>query len=306
MKKQVAELIQIKSVGQYHHLLHLPKPQHPLMSIMRFEGFPAIEIPHEIRFTFDFYTITIKENCTCKSKYGQTMFDFDDGVMSFFAPKQVSGVEPDFYPPTGGWLLIFHPDLLRNYPLGQKIKDYGFFDYSVAEALILSEKEQESIYGIFANISKEYNLPIDNFSQDVIISQLDLLLTYSNRYYHRQFITRKTPNSDLLTKAEAILNECFAGNKIEIEGLPTVTLLAEKLHLSPKYLSEMLRIYTGKTAQQHIHERLIEKAKEKLSATNLSVSEIAYELGFAHSQSFSKLFKSKLKMSPLEFRMKFN
>ncbi len=306
MKKAESEIIHVKSVAQYHQLLGLPKSQHPMMSIMRFEDFPAIKIQHQLRFTFDFYIITIKENCTCKTKYGQTIFDFDEGVMSFFAPKQVSGVEPGFSPPTGGWLLIFNPDLLRNYPLGKKIKDYDFFDYSVAEALILSEKEQESIYDIFANISKEYNLPIDNFSQDVIISQLDLLLTYSNRYYHRQFITRRNLNSNLLTKVEAILNEYFAGDKIETEGLPTVTLLAEKLHLSPKYLSEMLRIQTNKTAQQHIHERLIEKAKEKLTTTSLSVSEVAYELGFEHPQSFSKLFKTKINFSPLEFRKSFN
>ncbi|MBC7935706.1 MAG: AraC family transcriptional regulator, partial [Rhizobacter sp.] len=181
-----------------------------------------------------------------------------------------------------------------------------FFYYSVNEALILSEKEEAMVDNIFKNIEQEYYLPIDQFSQDVMVAQLELLLTYSNRFYQRQFNTRKTPHSNLLSRMEIILSEYFNSDTIESEGLPTVTFLAEQLHLSSKYLSDTLRNLTGQSAQQHIHDKLIEKAKEILTTTNLSVSEIAYQLGFEYPQSFNKLFKSKTKLSPLAFRQSFN
>lgn len=305
MKNQDTFSVHIQSITQQHQLSGLAKPKHPLFSLLRFEDFPKSEIEQRTRLISDLYQITLKKDCPCKLQYGQTPYDFDEGVMSFIAPKQVNILAPGNFLPTTGWWLAIHPDFLRTYPLAQKIKYYGFFDYAVSEALILSDEEQKSVETIFAQIEKEANLPIDNFSQDVILSNMDLLLTYCNRYYNRQFIMRKPKSNELLHKVENILNDYFSNATTE-KKLPTVNYLASQLNLSPKYLSDCLKQLTGQTAQQHIHDKLIEKAKEKLATTELSVSEIAYELGFEYSQSFSKLFKAKTNLTPLEFRQSFN
>jgi len=203
-------------------------------------------------------------------------------------------------------MLLIHPDFLLSYALAKKIRQYGFFSYSANEALHLADHEKETIMSIFKIIDDELKSRIDDFSHDVMISQIELLLNYCNRFYKRQFITRKAVNNDLLQKMEEFLDDYFNNEKSLIKGLPTVQDLAEQLTISPSYLSDMLRSLTGQNAQQHIHNKLIEKAKEKLSTTGLSVSEIAYELGFEHSQSFSKLFKSKTSLTPLKFRESFN
>src|SRR5690554_6637567 len=303
MNKQDIHTVYIKSIAQQQQLSGLPKPKHPLFSIVQFKDFPKSEVEQRTKLISDLYQITLKKDCPCKAQYGQTQYDFDEGVMSFFSPKQVDIVEPGNFIPRKGWLLSIHPDFLRGSSLSQKIKTYDFFHYSVNEALILSDEEQKAIETIFDQIEKEANLPIDKFSQDVIISNIDLLLTYCNRYYHRQFITRTQSNSELLSKFENLLNAYFSEPEI---SLPTVNYFASKLNLSPKYLSDCLKQLTGQTAQQHFHEKLIEKAKEKLTSTELSVSEIAYQLGFDYPQSFSKLFKTKTNLTPLEFRQSFN
>jgi AraC family transcriptional activator of pobA len=299
------ETIHIKTIAQSHTLLEIGKPKHPLFSILRFEDMPRIEVPESTKLIFDYYQIVFKKNCPNKIQYGQTEYDFDEGVMSYFAPKQVSIIEKGLLFPTSGWTLSIHPDFWRGYELSAKVSGYGFFGYEVNEALILSEDEEKVIENILQQIWTEYNLPIDKFSQDVVISNLELLLTYSNRYYNRQFIVRKPTNDSLLSKFEKLLNNYFE-NEISEKGLPTVHHFASVLNLSTKYFSDLLKQHTGRSAQQHIHDKLIEKAKEKLAATNYSVSEIAYQLGFEHSQSFNNLFKSKVKMSPLEFRGSFN
>ncbi|MCL4641985.1 MULTISPECIES: helix-turn-helix domain-containing protein [Olivibacter] len=303
MNKQEVATVNIRSLAQQHQLLGLAKPKHPLFSLLRFEDFPKNEVEQRTKLVSDLYQITLKKDCPCKTQYGQTQYDFDEGVMSFFSPKQVNILEVGNFIPQTGWLLSVHPDFLRGYPLSQKTKTYDFFHYAVNEALILSDEEQKSIEAIFLQIEKETSLPIDKFSQDVIISNIDLLLTYCNRYYHRQFITRKQNSSELLSKFESLLNAYFTETE---NGLPTVNYFASKLNLSPKYLSDCLKQLTGQTAQQHIHDKLIENAKEKLTSTGLSVSEIAYQLGFDYPQSFSKLFKQKTEMSPLAFRQNFN
>jgi AraC family transcriptional activator of pobA len=205
-----------------------------------------------------------------------------------------------------GWMLLIHPDFLWNTPLAKTIKQYEYFDYSANEALFLSEKEEIIISGIMQNIQQEYHSNIDKFSDSVIIAQLELLFTYSERFYQRQFITRKISNHKILNRVEEILAGYFNSTTLEKNGLPTVQYIAGALNISPNYLSGLLKTLTGQSTQQHIHEKLIEKAKEKLSTTDLSVSEIAYELGFEHPQSFSKLFKIKTSFSPLEFRQSFN
>jgi AraC-like DNA-binding protein len=203
-------------------------------------------------------------------------------------------------------LLLIHPDFLWRTPLARKIKQYEYFGYSVNEALHLSEKEETTIVNLIQSIQQEYRSNIDQFSQDVIIANLDLLLTYSDRFYHRQFITRKIANHKILERLEDLLTAWFKSDDLQKNGLPTVQYIAGALNVSPNYLSVLLKTLTGQSTQQHIHDKLIEKAKEKLSTTSLSVSEIAWELGFEHSQSFSKLFKSKTNLSPLEFRQAFN
>lgn len=191
------------------------------------------------------------------------------------------------------------------YPLIKKIKQYGFFSYSTNEALHLSDKEKAIVIAIFNSIEEELNSRTDDFSHDVIISQIELLLNYANRFYKRQFITRKTVSSNLLQKLEEILEDYFNNERSVSQGIPTVHYLSEQLNISPSYLSDMLRSLTGQNTQQHIHHKLIEKAKEKLSTTRLTVSQVAYELGFEHPQSFSKLFKTKTNQSPLKFRQSF-
>ncbi len=304
-KKQV---LRIKTISEFHQLRGMPKPEHPLISVINLESVTHSSGNEPASLVLDFYSISLKRNCNVKFKYGQQQYDFDEGTMFFMAPNQVFGIEPgkDETYKRSGWMLLVHPDFLWNTPLAKAIKQYEYFDYSVNEALFLSEKEEAIIIGIMQNIQQEYHSNIDKFSQDIIISQLEVLLNYSERFYHRQFITRKITNHKILIRLEDILTYYFNSDDLILKGLPSVQYIADKLNVSPNYLSSLLKVLTGKSTQQHIHDKLIEKAKEKLSTTDLSVSEIAYALGFEHSQSFSKLFKSKTNLSPLEFRHSFN
>lgn len=297
--------IRFKTITEFHRFRNLPKPEHPLIGVINLEilagrNWPAVE---PTNLVFDFYSIAVKHNFPAKTKYGQQEYDFDEGVMSFMAPGQVFGSEPipDAGSDPSGWLLLIHPDFLWNTPLAKTIKTYEFFDYSVHEALFLSEKEEATVTAIIGNIEREYRANIDTFSQDIIVAQIDLLLTYAQRFYHRQFLTRKIANHRILDRLEELLAEAFQGDGAR-RGLPTVQSLARALNISPNYLSELLTVLTGQSTQQHIHDRLIAKAKEELSATDLRVSEIAFRLGFEHSQSFSRLFKKKTSLSPLDFR----
>ena len=303
--QQNIHTIHIPTIARSHELMQYEKPKHPLFSIARFEDLNQIRNESRIKLIFDYYQIVLKIDCPGKLQYGQTKYDFDEGIMSFFAPRQVNILEPGEVLPKSGWLLNVHPDFLRKTPLASKIDSYGFWSYNVNEALILSEEEQKSIEQIFVQIEKEYRQPIDNFSRDVVIANIELLLTYSNRYYERQFIVRRTYNDDFLETFKKLLNE-YIQHEISETGLPSVKYFADRLNISSNYLSDLLRQMTGENAQQHIHSKLIEKAKERLSTTALTVNEIAYQLGFEYPQSFSKLFKSKTNLSPVEFRKMFN
>jgi AraC-like DNA-binding protein len=293
-------LQQIKTVSEYHRLMGLPAPEHPLVSVIRFEDIQALGGDEPISLVNDFYSIGLKHNFDAKMKYGQQSYDFDGGMMTFVAPGQVLRieVEPGKELKHTGWLLLVHPDFLWHTPLARKIKQYEYFSYAVNEALHLSDKEEAVITTMLQNIEREFRSNIDRFSQEVMISQLESILTYAERFYHRQFLTRRISSHQLLERFETALQAW--------PGIPTVTELAEKLHISPGYLGSVLRVLTGKNTQQHIQDQLIERAKEKLSTTELTVSEIAYELGFEYPQSFSKLFKTKTSLSPLEFRASFN
>jgi len=295
--------IRVKSISQFHTLRGLPKPKHPLISVINFEDMaPATESIKQ-RLIFDFYMISVKRDMDHKYRYGQQDYDFDEGVMFCMAPHQIlSVIRQENGKNPSGWMMMIHPDFLWNTPLASTIKKYEFFDYSVNEALFLSEDEEIKIQQITDNIKQEYQTNIDKFSQNIIISQLETLLNYSERFYQRQFITRGKAHHQFLAQLEILLKNYFEGNNLKERGLPSVRFLSEKFNMSPFYMRSLLRTLTGQTTQQHIHEKLIEKAKERLSTTELSVSEIAYELGFEHSQSFSKLFKAKTDISPLEFR----
>lgn len=304
------KLYKIKSISEFHRFRNLPKPEHPLISIIDYADlkFSDEEKGQKISAIFDFYSISIKCNLSGKLQYGQQQYDFDEGLMSFVAPNQLFGIEvfKEEITNQSGWIMMIHPDFLWNTSLAKNIKKYEYFGYSVNEALFLSEKEESILNNIVENIKQEYHSNIDKFSQDIIISQLETLLNYAERFYQRQFITRKISNHQILDRLEKLLSEYLTSDDLATKGLPTVQYISDNLNISPSYLLSLLKTLTGQTTQQLIHEKLIEKAKEKLSTTDLSVSEIAYELGFEHLQSFSKLFKTKTKLSPLEFRQSFN
>ncbi|GAB3557678.1 helix-turn-helix domain-containing protein [Spirosoma fluminis] len=300
-----SQLQRINTITEYHQLMGLPKPQHPLISVVRFDALKRLPAEHPNSIMYTFYSIVLKRNFMGKMKYGQQAYDFDQGVMLFLAPGQVFSIESDETVDHSGWLLFVHPDFLWNTPLAKVIRQYAYFSYSVSEALYLSEREEAMVTGIIETIEQEYHSAIDAFSPRVIIAQLELLLIYADRFYNRQFLTRTITNHKILDRLEAILADYFNSDALVENGLPTVQSIAETLNVSPNYLSSLLKVSTGQSTQQHIHDKLIEKAKEKLSTTDLSISEIAYALGFEHSQSFSKLFKSKTAISPVDFRRSF-
>jgi AraC family transcriptional activator of pobA len=291
-----------KSLSEFHQLFGLPKPEHPLVSFICLEDMSMPEQALPDYLVLDFYKIAYKDTIG-RAKYGQHHYDFGEGGLVFTAPGQL--FEKPRNSRSKGCMLLLHPDFFLSYPLARKIKQYGFFSYATDEALHLSVKEKETIFSVLKIVDEELNSRIDDFSHDVIISQVELLLNYSSRYYKRQFITHKAINVDLVQQFETILNLYFT-EKTSQEKIPSVQYIAEQLNVSANYLSDLLRSLTGLNTQQHIHNKLIENAKEILSTTSYSVSEIAYQLGFDYPQSFSRLFKSKTKLTPLEFRQSFN
>lgn len=303
MKNKENKLHKFWSLSEFHQMFGLAKPEHPLVSFIRLEEMKMPEETLPDYLVLDFYKIAYKDTIG-RAKYGQQHYDFGEGGLVFTAPGQL------FEAPKGsksnGCILLVHPDFLLSYPLSKKIKQYGFFSYTTDEALHISEKEKETLFSVFKIIDEELKSRVDDFSHDVIISQIDLLLNYSSRFYKRQFITYKAVNDDLIQQFEKVLDFYFNSDDELQKGLPTVQFVAEQLNVSANYLSDLLRSLTGLNTQQHIHNRLIETAKEILSTTNLSVSEIAYHLGFDYPQSFTRLFKSKTNFTPLEFRQSFN
>ncbi|WP_407535159.1 helix-turn-helix domain-containing protein [Elizabethkingia miricola] len=299
--------VKVSSISAMHQFLGLKRPANPLISVFNFDEVKLEPETILSAVTTDFYVVALKKDCAGgKCKYGQQYYDFDDGIMYFIAPHQVLQFEDVLLNSVRGFVLVVHQDFLHGYALASQIREYGYFSYTANEALHLSEKEEKSIMDIIHNIEQEIDANMDSFTQDLLVSNLDLLLKYCDRFYNRQFLTRKKANNDLLSKLEALLDDYFKNDRQIVNGIPTVHFIAEQLHLSANYLSDMLRVQTGQTTQQHIQNRLIEKAKELLSATEMSVSEIAYHLGFEHPQSFHRLFKNRTSVSPLEFRASFN
>jgi len=304
MQQQDTSPHKFNTIADLHRTLGLARPMHPLVSLVDYANITAPEKDLPKALLLNFYKISYKKNLQGKIRYGQHYYDFEEGGISFVSPNQLIAAaedEKDY----SGYTLLIHPDFLRNYPLAKTIHNYGFFSYSANEALYLSEKEKKTISEIFEHILQEMTNCIDEFSQDVIISHIEVLLNYSNRFYKRQFITRKAVNHDILNQLEALLNTYFNDKKALMKGLPTVQYLADQLNLSPRYLSDLLRSLTGQNTQQHIHDKVIEKAKEYLTSGQLTVAEVAYQLGFEHPQSFNKIFKKKTKVTPVEFKRTF-
>ncbi|MBL4678101.1 MAG: AraC family transcriptional regulator [Mucilaginibacter sp.] len=298
-----------KTISEFHHFVGLPAPLHPLISIVDVANVPHSATFEPMPMVMEFYSIAVKRMVNFKVQYGQRPFDFNDGIMSFISPSQVLNIAVDDNGKKlekSGWVIYIHPDFIWNTALAKTIRKYDFWDYSLNEALFLSGKEEATINSIIKSIFEEYQTNIDRFSKSIIISHIETLLNYADRYYHRQFITRQKSNYQVLERLETLLNNYFDSDDLLSKGLPNVAYLADAMNLSPKYLSSLLKVLTGQNTQQHIHEKLIGKAKEKLSTTDLSVSEIAYALGFGHLPSFSKFFKAKTSQSPLAFRASFN
>ncbi len=300
-------LFQVETINEYHQLLRLPSPEHPLISVLPFESITHTPGEGPYSLVHNFYTIALKKNVAGKMKYGQQPFDFDAGVLHFMAPKQVLTFEATEHPLRhSGWLLLIHPDFFWQTSLAGKINQYKFFSYNITEALHLSGKEEKQIIAVMKNIAREYHSGVDAYSQQVMIAKIELLLAYSERFYGRQFITRKIANHRVLEQLETLLTTYFQDHQLATQGIPSVQYISNNLHISSNYLSRLLKSLTGQSTQQFVHDRLIAIAKEKLSNTSSTINDIAFELGFEHAQSFSKLFKSKTKQTPLQFRQSFN
>jgi AraC family transcriptional activator of pobA len=296
---KLADFHVLHTVTDYTRYFGLPAPAHPLLTLINLAEIKAQAIPAPI--VAQLYTVALKRGVNGTVYYGRQTYDFHEGLLTFLAPGQV--VQADAHLDISqltGWALVFHPDLVRSYPLGQKLSGYSFFSYQVHEALHVSAREEQLLENVLGSIRHEYEQPLDAFSQDLLVTQLEVLLGYASRFYHRQFLTRRVAEHDLLSRFEAQLTAHFA--QADSRQLPTVQQFAEALHVSPAYLSDMLRALTGQTAQQHLHQALIERAKHLLLSTSLTVSETAFQLGFDYPHYFTRLFKSKTGLTPAAFR----
>ncbi len=293
-------IVRFDTICQYLDRIGQPT-LHPLVAVVDMSTSPRME--HYLQ-TFGFYAVFLKDLKCGDLRYGRQYYDYQEGTLVFVAPGQVVGVEHDgttFQPK--GYALLFHPELLRGTSLGSNLmREYTFFSYASNEALHLSEQERQTFLECLRNIEHELQHSIDRHSRRLVVSNIELLLNYCVRFYDRQFYTREAVNSDILTRFESILDDWFSSNRSEREGLPTVGIMAEELHLSANYLGDLVKKQSGRTAQQHIQDKLIETAKERIFDQSKSVSQIAYELGFKYPQHFTRLFKRRTGLTPVEYR----
>jgi len=296
-------IVNLKSISEINKFVQQGSVNHPLVAVIDFSKVDEY-VEEGTRICCDFYSIMFKNYCANGLRYGKQTYDFQEGSLICIAPKQVMTMDNEIEKRDDmmGWGLFFHPDLIRNTSLATKIKEYTFFSYETSEALHLSEKEKQILYDCVLKIQNELQENIDNHSQTLIVSNIELLLNYCSRYYGRQFITRKSANKDVVSKIETLIKDYFNSEDLKKIGIPTVKYLADEVHLSPNYLTDLLKKETGMNAQDHIHYFLIEEAKNILLNTNNSVGEIAYSLGFEYPQYFSKLFKQKTGSTPIEYR----
>jgi len=299
------ETFEINSISQAHQAMGLPSPKHPLVTVVKTKDFDAQHDFNGVRVINNLYQVTLKQLGCGNLFYGKNSYDYEEGTLIFISPGQVTvfeGEMPTENDADEGWVLAFHPDLIRKSKLADKMSQYSFFRYEVNEALHLSAEELETIEDVLDKIIREYSQNIDKHSQNLIISNIELLLDYCTRFYDRQFYTRSNLNLDYVSKFEKLLKKYYETNTVADKGLPNVKYLAGELNFSSSYLSDLLKKETGKSAQEHIHLFVIEKAKNKLLSSKSSISEIGYSLGFEYPQHFSNLFKSKTGFSPSEYR----
>jgi AraC-like DNA-binding protein len=295
-------IVELKSIGQLHQLLGLRPPKHPLISVVEASELTIVEDLVGQKLVGDFYYIALKDK-SCGIQYGRNTYDFAEGVLMFTAPGQVVVATEVVQPDEGkGWMLFFHPDLIRHTNLGREIDQYSFFNYEVYEALHLSPEEEAILTDGIRKIQYEYRQRIDGHTQRVIVSNLELLLNYCLRFYERQFHTRSSRNKDVISQFEAELKAYFAADLLATEGIPNIAYFAEKAHLSPHYFSDLLKKETGRSAKDHINDFLVEQAKQLLLNSTAGVSEIAYELGFNYPHYFTRLFKAKTGLTPVDYR----
>lgn len=295
------DIIHIKSIAQLHDLLAIEKPLHPLISVVRHSNTMNLNF-RDTRFNSDLYFISLKENTKGSFNYGRNEYDFQEGTLVCVAPGQVIRKNTNTEPEIDGWSIFFHPNLIRKSQLANTISNYHFFNYDSHEALQLSEKEKNNLTECVLKIEQEIKQNIDKHSQDIIIHNIEAILKYGLRYYDRQFATRTNQNKDHISKFENFLKNYFNQNQQIELGIPTVDQCGKAMNMSGKYLSDLLKSETGKSLKEHIHIFIVDKAKSTLLNSNLSVSEIAYSLGFDYPQHFSKLFKTKTGLSPIEYR----
>lgn len=297
------DIVRIDTITQVHEVFGLAKPKHPLVSIIPIDENIINYDYGDYTYVLGFYQINLKSGIKGNLTYGKNSYDFEEGTMIFMKPGQTVKVESkEMTEEHSGWTLLVHPDLLRKSELGKKIDNYSFFSYASHEALHLSDDERATITDLVNKIENEYSQNIDRHSQTLIISNIELLLNYCTRFYDRQFYTRTNLNQDYVSKFESMLNEYFNSKRHLELGIPSVSFCGEEMNMSGHYLSDLLKKETGMSAQEHIHQYIVNKAKNLLLGTNETVSQIAYDLGFEYPQHFSKIFKSKTGVSPAEYR----
>ena len=295
------EITKIETIDQYDQLFGL-ETLHPLVNVIDFsKATKTVEYYH---MNIGFYSLFLKDINCGDLKYGRNYYDYQEGTVVCMAPGQVIGIDNRKKTPqrTKSIGVLFHPDLIRGTSLGQNIKNYSFFSYEVNEALHLSDQEKEIVTDCIHKIQIELEHAIDKHSKQLIVRNIELLLDYCMRFYERQFITRNQVNKDIIVRFEHLLDEYFQGQVALTEGLPSVKYFADKIHLSPNYFGDMIKKDTGKTPQEHIQEKIIELAKERIIGTDNTVSEISYALGFQYPQHLSRLFKKRVGCTPNEYR----
>jgi AraC-like DNA-binding protein len=295
-------IVEIETISQIHDAIGLSKPKHPLVSVIPMDILSNYDYG-DYKYTLNLYQISLKTGISGSITYGRNNYDFQEGTMVFSKPNQsMRYSENEIVEGEKGWALFFHPDLIRKAELGKTIDQYSFFSYDSNEALHLSDDERNSITELVKKIEGEFNYNIDRHCQELLIANIELILKYCTRYYDRQFYTRTNIHKDAVSEFENLLKSYYQSENPLNLGVPSVKYCAGELNMSSHYLSDMLRKETGKSAQEHIYNYLINRAKTRLLGSEESVSQIAYELGFEYPQHFSKLFKSKTGLSPAEYR----
>ncbi len=296
-------MINIDSITILNELLGCEKPKHPLITVIDFDSIEPIEKFYNNSYVLNFYLISLKNNPDCELKYGRQYYDFREGSLIFAAPGQVLTIGESYGgQKSNGWMLCIHPDLIRGSSLWRKMSEYSFFEYEANEALHLSDSEKGIIERTVENIQVEYSTNLDFYSEDLIISNLEVLLNYAKRFYGRQFITRTAVNKEVVIKFEMLLKEQCTLEVIERFGQPSVKGLAQAMSYSPNYLSDMLRKETGKTGQEYIKLRVLELAENLLLTTKEPIYLIAEKLGFDQPSSFTKFIKAQFGVTPVDFR----